>query len=101
MRAPSGKQRLLRVKIVLQTARRMFSIAFRVALSISSAHLGVSMDPAHARFHSSLLFTLAVTGYTIDLVFFTRAQWFQTLPDMVTGCTGTFWLANSKCGLNG
>ena len=63
------------------------------------------LEPAWIRFTRSfthpLLFILVVVGYIIGLAFFTRAQWFQTPPDTFLGCTATYWLANSQCGLNG
>ena len=52
-------------------------------------------------FTHPLLFALVVAAYIIGLALFTREQWFQTPPDTFAGCIGTYWLANSKCGLNG
>jgi hypothetical protein len=63
------------------------------------------LEPAWIRFTSFFthpsLFVLFVIGYLIGLTFFTRAQWYQTPPDTLYGCTATYWLANSLCGLDG
>ena len=65
----------------------------------------IPLEPTWIRFTRffthPLLFPLVVVGYIIGLSFFTRAQWYQTPSDTFTGCTGTYWLANSKCGLDG
>lgn len=65
----------------------------------------LTLEPTWIRltrfFTHPLLFTLVTALYIIGLSFFTRAQWYQTPPDVLTGCTSTYWLANSKCGLNG
>ena len=65
----------------------------------------LALEPAWIRFTRffthPFLFVLVVVGYIIGLAFFTRAQWYQTPPDTFIGCTGTYWLANSKCGLDG
>lgn len=63
------------------------------------------LEPAWIRFTRSfthpLLFVLFVVGYIVGLAFFARAQWYQTPPDTLYGCTATYWLANSQCGLDG
>ncbi|KAF9010360.1 hypothetical protein BDZ89DRAFT_996314 [Hymenopellis radicata] len=53
------------------------------------------------RLTASWLFIVLVAGYIIGLAFFSRAESFQTPSDAFIGCTSTFWLANSGCGLNG
>jgi hypothetical protein len=65
----------------------------------------LALEPAWTRLTRPLihplLFILVVIGYIVGLAFFTRAQWYQTPPDSFLGCTATYWLANSQCGLNG
>lgn len=63
------------------------------------------LEPAWIRFTHPFtrpfFFLLFVASYVIGLAFFTRAQWYQTPPDTLYGCTATYWLANSQCGLDG
>lgn len=65
----------------------------------------LALEPTWIRFTRiythPILFILVAAGYIIGLAFFTRAQWYQTPPDTLAGCTATYWLANSECGLNG
>ncbi|KAL1670432.1 hypothetical protein GGG16DRAFT_94884 [Schizophyllum commune] len=50
---------------------------------------------------SPFIFAILVAAYIIGFSFLTREQWYLTPEDSFVGCTSTFWLANSGCGLDG
>lgn len=76
-----------------------------LARPFSNGTWSLALEPAWIKFTRifthPLLFILVAAGYIVGLSLFTRAQWYQTPPDTLVGCIGTYWLANSKCGLNG
>ena len=78
-----------------------------LSLTLNLNHRTWSLPLEHAwirftrPFTHPFLFVLFALSYIIGLTFFTRAQWFQTPQDSLYGCTGTYWLANSQCGLDG
>lgn len=68
----------------------------RLYLPIESTWIRVSRPLTHP-----LLFALLVAAYIIGFAFLTREQWFLTPADSFLDCSSTFWLANSRCGLDG
>ncbi|TFK30791.1 LCCL domain-containing protein [Coprinopsis marcescibilis] len=47
------------------------------------------------------LFAILTIGYIVGMAFLARAQAYMIPPEASWGCVGTFWAANSQCGLDG